>query len=220
MLGQRCRISPQFYAEAKINAAFIFAADYCHVSDSSLSMRVEIKSLETKQTLITMIRTVAGMDSKTGKSRSLPKRLTERLSSYKTLEKPPPLPVLQLPPSGQYHRWSVRAAPSDMDHMFHINQAVYVRYCMDCASDASQSGFTKHITGDPCFWHVAEIQTYNAGENFPGDQLHVCTWECPDDKRVLKFLIFNVKRPHRPVFHCWIMFRKPNMHKLWKSDVK
>ena len=119
-LGQRCRISPQFYAEAKINTAFIFAFDFCHVSDSSFSMIVEIKSLNTKQPLITIIRTAAVMDSKTGQSRPLPKHLTERLSSYKTLEKPPPLPVLQLPPSGQYHRWSVRAVPSDMDHMFHV----------------------------------------------------------------------------------------------------
>ena len=156
-----------------------------------------------------MTRIATALDRNSGKSRQLPLNLAKGISSYiKYPEKQTPLPVITLPPSGQYHRWSVRAAPSDMDLNFHVNQAAYVRYCMDCASDASEKGFIKQIDGDPCFWQVAEIHTFNSGENFPRDELHVCTWECPNDDHVLKFLIFNVKRPHRPVFHCWIMFRK------------
>ena len=177
------------------------------MSQNTVSNMVTLQCPESKKVFFTNVRTFATLDMQTGKSVPL-SQLDHNMPNFKNLfsDKPSPLPVLDLPPSGEYFSNTIRASHSDMNLLFHVNSATYVRYCMDCATEASLAGFTRTISGDPCFLPVAKLETFHAGENFAGEDLEVCTWE--QDGETMYFLIFN-KRKAKKVFHCCITYRPP-----------
>ena len=150
------------------------------------------------------------IDSKTGKSAPLPPVFYDRFKPQTNGQRLDSLPAYPLPPSGQYYRSIAKVSHSDIDFNQHLNASVYVRYCMDCAIDASNAGFLKYAfqNQETYLRKVANVKLLYLAESVPGDQLSVCVWNHPNDKDVVKFLIQNTEKQSSPICRCVLRFQK------------
>ena len=102
-------------------------------------------------------------------------------------EKFPDVPPLELPAT--HYSTEVRITHSEMDQLFHTNQSNYLKYSMDCASEAAEAGFLKGFNEDMCFYHAKNVSVIHRGESFAGDRLKVHTWQDSGNVNILKFVI-------------------------------
>jgi acyl-CoA thioesterase FadM len=106
------------------------------------------------------------------------------------------------PPSGSFCHTALMAY-SDTDRNAHVNQAVYLRVCMDCATGASLAGHYRHFTHDMCSYAVRELVMHYLGESVANDTLTVRTWQDGlHDGRIF----FSVYKNNAQIFYAKIEF--------------
>ena len=110
------------------------------------------------------------IDSKTGKSAPFPPVLYDRFKPQTNGQRLDSIPAYPLPPSGQYYKTIAKVSHSDIDFNQHLNASVYVRYCMDCAIDASNAGFLKYAfqNQETYLRKVANVKLLYLAESVPG----------------------------------------------------
>lgn len=98
---------------------------------------------------------------------------------------------------------NVKVFFSDCDDNYHANQAIYLKWCSDVASEAAVKGhfsfFTTHIELYP----IEMMEIYYSGEAFVRDILAVKVWECKGDEICLRFA---VEKEKGIIFHMNMTF--------------
>ena len=197
----------QFYTDATMNWPLTVTRTTHHIGTSSITHK-----LTTKRHNAVMCSTFATgvlVDTKTGKSTPLPPAFYEKFKPRANGQRIVPMSAYPLPPVGQYYQSIVRVPPSDIDINQHLNISAYVRYCMDCSTEASYAGFLEYFQDQEIFSRkVSNVKILLLAECMPGDNLDVCVWNHPHDKDVLKFIIFKNGEQFAPVCRCVLRFHK------------
>jgi hypothetical protein len=76
-----------------------------------------------------------------------------------------------------------------MDLMFHSNQGAYLGFVLECAAQASESGYYKGIRDDIAFWRARTSTGIHLMESLAGDELDVSTWQNADNQLLLHFVV-------------------------------
>ena len=202
----------KYYSEAQMDWPLILTRTTHHMGTRSITH----KSVLHRQgvALCTSLITTVIIDAKSGKSLPLPELLRNAFKADTNNEKPSAMPRLKLPPSGQYHSWPVRVAHTDIDFNQHLNTSAYVRYCIDCGTDASVKGFLRNLRTSDGLPKIARVKLEYLAESRGGDRLDVCAWEHPEHTDALQFIILNCDNGDSPVFRCILCF-----HDDFKSNL-
>ena len=94
---------------------------------------------------------------------------------------------------------------SDTDMLYHVNQANWLKYCMDTVAEGVLQGQFKHFKHDPFTYQTEEVTILYSAEGFPGDVLTVCCWE---DKDTDDTMLFEVKKGEIHCVSCSFKFQK------------
>lgn len=178
ILRQHCKISPQFYEDINIHTHFnpriMF---WCHeVGKTSLNMKVNLLSLDSDHVYATNIRKAVNFNMKTKKAvpnntfyLEQAERINSLRPSFKWLTFPKELPT---------KRFTVKKRPlySDTDYMNHVNNASYVKFCLDCCACAAQAKFYIHFEAD-FIYPVLDVDIQYLGESYANDDLEISTWQ-------------------------------------------
>ncbi|KAK3087845.1 hypothetical protein FSP39_011420 [Pinctada imbricata] len=106
------------------------------------------------------------------------------------------------PPQDAY-TYKVLVRSSDTDRNRHVNQAMYVKYCMDCATEAAINKYYKNFDSDMCMYTTTKWEIDYIGESGTRDLLEIVTWQSCDDLRHIGFLI---RMEQKEIFRASTMF--------------
>lgn len=143
-------------------------------------------------------------DKKTRRAVALPEYFFKDIQSHFANIKPQTIERADLPiiPSKAYS-FNVRALLSDCDYNNHVNQATYLKWCSDAASEGATSGhfsyFNKHIELYP----LKLMKMYYNGEGLVKDELVIYVWECEKDTHGL---VFAIQNQGNIIFHMELSF--------------
>ncbi|XP_033730393.1 uncharacterized protein LOC117319750 [Pecten maximus] len=84
----------------------------------------------------------------------------------------------------------IRTRYSDTDQNSHVNYSEYYRFCADCASEASRSGYYRHYADDICRFPVLETDVTFIGESPACSNLDVYTWQDNVNVQIINFAIY------------------------------
>ena len=105
-----------------------------------------------------------------------------------------------IPDSTRAFTLSTKALPSDTDTNQHINQAAYMKYCMDCASLAAmKGGVLQRFSRDMDYYNVTKFVVEYVGEIEAGDVIDVVCWQ---DSTDFSTLYFHVKNGDKVACRC------------------
>ena len=190
-----------FYKKARRrrhNFPITFTTTLEYIGVTSLAISTVMRETETGLELARNFIQYVHIDGQTRKSKPLPQSFRRQFVHFVNQSKPPIVKPLILPKHLRVHRYSVTVAPSDTDANNHCNNASYVKYCMDAATEASRKGFYSNFLGDVCRYCVKNMQNYFAGECVSGDLLDVYTWSEAESPWRIYFLIL---KQDKPIFH-------------------
>ena len=92
-------------------------------------------------------------------------------------------------PENGFFSYKMKTAFSDTDTNLHVNQAHYVRYCVDCAETATAAGFYSGIKENFLLYGAKSLTTLYSGESRAGEELIIHTWEDASNPLLLYFQI-------------------------------
>jgi acyl-CoA thioesterase FadM len=84
---------------------------------------------------------------------------------------------------------SVTVRYDDTDFNGHTNTASYIRFALECAAQAAESGFYSRIKGDIAFYPAKSANSIFMSDSEAGDELTVSTWEDAEDKMLFNFTV-------------------------------
>ena len=121
-------------------------------------------------------------------------------------------PIPDIPPN--VFKYSIKPLPSEMDSNNHINQAEYVKFCMDCATLAAKSRFYKHFHTDMCLYTTTLWEVTYGKESFAGDLLEISTWQNYQDYQEI---LFSISCSGRLIFFAKSHFETENQGTVARS---
>lgn len=182
-----------------------YELDIVEVGRRSFSFVTRLTNEETGKLLGEVLLKYVLIDRRTRKSVPLPESFLEKYAKH--LKKNLNINELSIPecPNISKDVFQLKVLPlhSDTDRNNHVNQSVYFRFCMDCATDAALSGRYRHFTSDMCWYPVLELNVYHVNESHANNELIVNTWQDNDDFRLIYFII---KRKETVIFKASILF--------------
>ncbi len=202
MRALNMHISPLFYERARFRWPLVLCNRVGHVGYSSLSNVQDLKDEADGQIVATSERLVVFMDKVQGKTVELPEERKDFLRTVSSKETPLRIDPLE-PPKAKAFNFDVNVKASDTDHLYHVNQASWLRFCLDCAAAATQQGFYGNVQADPLALPVRQVEVLYSAEGFAGDNLTVSSWESEEDDATL---CFSVKKQDKQCTSCAIKF--------------
>jgi acyl-CoA thioesterase FadM len=159
------------------------------VQDQSSLLAAESPSSGFNKPLAWCVYRLVFVDPMTQKSTPLPEELVNRLSSvvvpggerYQTFRPPSTIPHRIFS-----HRIRVRY---DDEFLGHMNVGSFLRFVLECAARAAESGFYSRIHNDIAFWRVRQATSVYLMESHAGDKLDVHTWEDDENQLLLNFTV-------------------------------
>lgn len=136
---------------------------------------------------------VVRIDNKSRRPVVNPSWFVDKYSKFKATDIPVELSKsleIMEPPNDCY-KMIVTVRYSDLDSNLHTNQSVYIKFCFDCATMASERGQLRHFTGDISWFPVIYMSVDYLGESFVGDEILVVLWQDFNDISTLFFSIYN-----------------------------
>jgi len=210
IVAQKLIIHKVFYDRAKFSLPVSLVKSQCHISQRSFSFNLDLEDEQDGEILLHCRRQAVYLSPKTGQSVDVPETLRSEWKNGKNKEA---LKIAALSPSPHSFTHTVYVQDSDTDQLHHVNQAVYVRYCMDAAAAASRQTFLKNFPAHTDFFSycVSKADILHQGEAFPGDTLKVCVWE---DKTRADTLHFQCSRADKNILFTSLTFYMNNAAKL------
>ena len=199
-------VSDTFYERAAFNWPFVIAARYGHVGNTSLSYVLEMKDIKDDLPVAHTERTIVFVGRNSRKRVEIPVNTKEYLQWFST--KKTPLIVFPATPSSERFSLDVTVTASDTDMLYHVNQATWLKYCMDCAAEGISRGFFNHFKSDPFTYQIRNAQILYMNEGFPGDALTVSSWESSEAKDTMHF---QVTRGEEQCAFCSFQFYKESI---------
>ena len=184
---QMCHVSELFYRKANLSYPMKLKYEICVRDDRSVSMFSRLTDTKDGTVLVDEERITMYMDRSTRQRVELPNKYKEIYGSGKGKRMVPQVP--QRPSS--YFTIKLIVTHSDTDAQYHTNQSVYLKYCSDCAAAATAAHYYTMIHGDFFSYEILDTASAYKAETFPGDELHVSTWQNPQNYSELYFYIEN-----------------------------
>ena len=100
------------------------------------------------------------------------------------------------------HIFQLTVRSSDMDVNGHTNQSAYIKFCMDCATDAALKKYYRHFDSDMCMYTTTYWEIDYLGESMTGDVLDILTWQAKDVRNIH----FCIRLNGRNIFHASTFF--------------
>ncbi len=148
------------------------------------------------------------VDTATGKSQEIPPHRKQLLQEFSRRDVPLVIALPSPPENQKCFCYELKVTTSDTDQLYHVNQAYWMKFCMDCAAEAFAQGFFIHFLADPFNSLVKEVKLLYKAEALAGDTLSVLSWESRDQMDTLFFL---VKKGQTECVACSIQFYKPGI---------
>ena len=199
-------VSHLFYERANFNCPFVMATRLGHVGNSSLSKVLEMRDRKDDLMVAQTERSLVFVGTSSRKRVEIPAKRKEYLQQFSTKEDP--LRVAPVAPPGESFNFNIRATASDTDMLYHVNQATWFKYCMDCAAEGISEGFFNHFKFDPFTYQVKETQILYFSEGFPGDLLTVSAWETTETEDTM---YFQIKKGEEKCVFCSFKFNKESL---------
>ena len=197
MMAQKWSFLPRFYKCASVEMPMAYTSQAAFLGKTSFTVKYEINSLdEDKLPLVNALKQIVWADKTTHLPKPLPSDFLEGVKKTGVTMSPNRLINYQPPQMPEKtFQYPITVVPSDMDMIFHTNQATYVRYALDCATVAALAGFYQKYYQDICFYKVKDVSVLYRGESITGDKLMVCTWQDSHDLDSIHFQIFKGSKP-------------------------
>ena len=87
--------------------------------------------------------------------------------------------------------YQMKAHYCDVDLFGHVNNANYLKYCLEAASDAVKNKFYSKVLKNVYRCHMQDMEQLYIGQCHAGDTIAMETWENPSDPYTLYFMMFN-----------------------------
>ncbi|CAH1774403.1 unnamed protein product [Owenia fusiformis] len=186
VIGKQMAINPKFYVNANIGLSLTYVKALNYIGDGSIGCKVEIKDTKTDELYVECQDYFAYVDISARKAAKLPTQYKDKMKIWSTIT-----PTYFLTPKRGEHCFThkLNVTHSDMDVLYHTNQAAYVKYSMDCAEMARKENFYSLFKDDMGEYHAVSWDASYKGESEVGDQLEVVTWEDTTDANILHFEI-------------------------------
>lgn len=187
-----------------------------HVGESSFISETMAVNEFTGETLVTIHRKLVNMDLLTKKSVPLPKTFVEQFGPY-SHRVALPLSMDPFPKPPSTFNYKIEVSHTDMDFLFHANNATYIQYCLNAACKASEAGEYPNFSGDMCFYQSKLLNTLYTGECSQGDTLSIDTWQDDIDSNKIRFVIDKLndkKSEGNTLFYGILEYHRRDREKL------
>ncbi|XP_077993123.1 uncharacterized protein LOC144447090 [Glandiceps talaboti] len=199
--------------EIEVNPAFVFdwgsysellsTIEIPRIGKSSFVVSNTTEWAKTKRTLYKCSTLMVGFDLQTRKATPLLEDAVEKSKPFLSGQAPNFMNPLNCKPSLNAYRYSFVVPPSDLDFLLHVNNANFLKYCMDCATFAARDRAYSIFTEDIQHYHVHTISMLYINESRWGDRLEVISWEDTDKPYILYFVIM---KGVQEIFHSIVEF--------------
>ncbi|ELU04801.1 hypothetical protein CAPTEDRAFT_201495 [Capitella teleta] len=193
VVSQTWEMSRSLYDRAAVEYPMACSTSVEKVGPTSLDVILQVHDKETGELLVNNSRKVVYVNPETFKSTTVPDRISNLVEqgklSRRTSEK------LILPED--YHSYkhyvhSIMAAPSELDHLNHVNQSVYFKYSLDAAYFAWKKGLLPSLgPNEPADWLVRRADAIYKKQLFPRDEVIITCWESRKEPVTLNCVIHS-----------------------------
>ena len=192
-------VSKDMYSKAAIVRPMVCNFELGYLGNSSFSSITTYIDKETGKQLFLSERHIALRERLTNKPWYIQDDVKQKYKKYASKEKT----ILSKPPKRPMETfvYDILVRHSDHDIMFHVNQGTFISFCLECAAEASLSGFYSDFQGDMAWYHVKDASIIYLGEAFAGDLLKVISWEGVDHS-----LHFEIHRDSDVIVNCTLVF--------------
>ncbi|KAK3088519.1 hypothetical protein FSP39_020112 [Pinctada imbricata] len=195
---QVLRLNPKLHQTTCMFSKLMLKVDlqFLSLGKTSYSFAARLKDADTGELLAENFLKFVRINKKTRRAAEFPSFFQEKYGRIDGNEKVPFLDERNGssdPPLDAYI-YNVRVHRSDTDQNSHVNQSTYVKYCMDCATEAAMNKYYKNFDSDMCMYTTTKWEMDYIGESGAGDLLDVVTWQSNDDARIISFSIQLNKR--------------------------
>ncbi len=164
---------------------------------------MELRDKSDNEVVARTERTAVFLDTSTGKTSTIPKDKREFFQAFITSEKPGRVNISL--PSNEPFTMKLKVTASDTDHLYHMNQAVWLRFCIDCATEGVSHGHLRNFTQDPFSYAVKHVEILYDSEALAGDILNVACWDSGNQDEE-QTLVFSVTNNGRSCVKCSVQF--------------
>ena len=205
-IKQSFRLNPKLYQTVKLFSKLHMRFHLQCLSIGKTSTTYEMRMFDGKtgdELVVNHLRFVR-MNLKTRKSSVFPQFYYEKYARFVGKPTTPFLEsrsVPEVPQSAHVFQLTVRS--SDMDVNGHSNQSAYIKFCMDCATDAALKKYYRHFDSDMCMYTTTRWEMDYVGESIAGDVLVISTWQSENNTRNIHFCI---RSNGRNIFHASTFF--------------
>lgn len=193
MVGLHIEISDDFYQTASMASKMRIVARLASVGNSSFSHHLTMINEDSGQVMATIFRELVHISAKTRKPEPLTpifRQQAQRILEGSQLRTPPRL-VLPSVNRQNCYCCKITVLNIDMDIYYHTTQLKYVDYALECAAQATESGYYRRLEKDICNYCVKKSSFVHIGESHAGDELLVMTWEDQLNPLLLYFVVTN-----------------------------
>ena len=193
MFAQTFSITQDAYTKFALNFPIDFESSIVAYGRTSVVRQVTLADGETGRVFGTNLQKVVNMDKTSRTSSDLTPQMLDKYREMVKKNSNDVFPQIIPPviPSDNVFTTSITVRHSDMDFIFHNNQASYMRYALDCASEAASKNVFTVIKHDICLYHALDSRTLHMSESFSGDKLTIKAWEDDSDPHRLHFMMFK-----------------------------
>jgi acyl-CoA thioesterase FadM len=161
------------------------------IGQTSFVLQIDLMDVDGKNKIMATDFSSCLVDRNSRKPKVLPDWFRNILKKCQTDSETKRFTPLE-PPSGAFS-YQNTLWPSDLDYNGHVNQAMYGRLMIDCAVEASLSGYYKQYKGDFAEFVLNDVNCIYLAELNCGDEVVTKTWEDEVDNKVLYFSMKNAK---------------------------
>ncbi|OWF35683.1 hypothetical protein KP79_PYT26072 [Mizuhopecten yessoensis] len=184
--------SPQLHEKGfpENNDIFLHAS-VPNVGTTSYSIFHDLIDSSTMGRIFRIETKMVNIDPETRRPSKLPTAFVEECTKFASSD-PAMITDVQeefVPPKNAF-KSIIRTRYSDLDINLHVNYAQYYKFCADCASEASQSGYYRHYDDDICRLPVLKTDVSFIGESPPCSNLDVYSWQDTQNQQRIYFAIY------------------------------
>ena len=194
-------LHPELHNSAKLSQRLSLFCDITEVGSKSFVRRIQLFDETASEPLITSLVKRVNSDRKTQMPLPLNPDFKEKCMKYITSlgevekDKVSPFPFIESVGDGEQSTFShnVTVCHSDIDVLFHTNQASYLKYCLDAAAVAVDNGKFKNFINEMSFYPCKYTESLYFKQTFANDPLTVHIYENEPEEKTLRFKILNSK---------------------------
>lgn len=174
--SQQITCYPSLYTLSGLNNPMDVSVSAEHMGRTSITFCTSFADEASGEPMAAITRQIVAIDAKNRKSVPLPQGVLDTFSGNPDAK---PLKIEPTPCPSDAFKFDLQAVHSDTDNLYHVNQSVFIRYCMDAAAAAADQDALVGVTKDFLDYKVRDMRVLYQGELHPGNRLTVHVWQTP-----------------------------------------